>query len=307
MHGDTQLIATIAISLAAALAGGLIAARLGLPTIVGYLLAGRRRRPVHPWLRGRCRSSPSARRDRRHPADVRGGHPLLPVGTCWRSAASCSRARSVRSSSRPLLGTLLGVLMGWTPGEAHRPRARRLGGEHRRARARPDGARRAPVAGRGASPWAGSSSRTSSWSSCSCCCRASRSSRARGAGRRPRDCRRGVAFALARQARCVPLMLVVGARVVPRLLGFVARLRDSELFTLAVLADRLGDRLRRGGGLRRLPGAGSVPGRRARERIGPQPPGSRRCAATARGVLGAVLRLGRHAIRPSHCWPASRP
>ena len=40
MHGDTQLIATIAISLAAALAGGLIAARLGLPTIVGYLLAG---------------------------------------------------------------------------------------------------------------------------------------------------------------------------------------------------------------------------------------------------------------------------
>jgi CPA2 family monovalent cation:H+ antiporter-2 len=40
MHGDTQLIATIAISLAAAFAGGLIAARLGLPTIVGYLLAG---------------------------------------------------------------------------------------------------------------------------------------------------------------------------------------------------------------------------------------------------------------------------
>jgi CPA2 family monovalent cation:H+ antiporter-2 len=40
MHGDTQLVATIAISLAAAFAGGLIAARLGLPTIVGYLLAG---------------------------------------------------------------------------------------------------------------------------------------------------------------------------------------------------------------------------------------------------------------------------
>jgi CPA2 family monovalent cation:H+ antiporter-2 len=40
MHGDTELIATIAISLAAAFAGGLIAARLGLPTIVGYLVAG---------------------------------------------------------------------------------------------------------------------------------------------------------------------------------------------------------------------------------------------------------------------------
>jgi CPA2 family monovalent cation:H+ antiporter-2 len=47
MHGDTQLIATIAISLAAAFAGGLVAARIGLPTIVGYLARRRGRRPVH--------------------------------------------------------------------------------------------------------------------------------------------------------------------------------------------------------------------------------------------------------------------
>jgi CPA2 family monovalent cation:H+ antiporter-2 len=40
MHHDTDLIATIAVGLTVALAGGLIAARIGLPVIVGYLLAG---------------------------------------------------------------------------------------------------------------------------------------------------------------------------------------------------------------------------------------------------------------------------
>jgi K+:H+ antiporter len=40
MHHDTSLIATIAVSLGFALIGGLVAARLGLPPLVGYLLAG---------------------------------------------------------------------------------------------------------------------------------------------------------------------------------------------------------------------------------------------------------------------------
>jgi CPA2 family monovalent cation:H+ antiporter-2 len=40
VHHNTDLIATIAIGLAAAFAGGLIANRLRLPLIVGYLLAG---------------------------------------------------------------------------------------------------------------------------------------------------------------------------------------------------------------------------------------------------------------------------
>ena len=51
MH-DTELIATIAIGLSVALLGGIVAVRIGLPTIVGYLLAGHPRRAVHAWLRG---------------------------------------------------------------------------------------------------------------------------------------------------------------------------------------------------------------------------------------------------------------
>jgi CPA2 family monovalent cation:H+ antiporter-2 len=49
-----------------------------------------------------------------------------------------------------------------------------------------------------------------------------------------------VAFALARAGLLALLIVVVGARVVPRLLVFVARLRDSELFTLAAVAIALG-------------------------------------------------------------------
>ncbi len=40
MHHETTLIATIAVSLAFAFAGGFIAVRLRLPALVGYLLAG---------------------------------------------------------------------------------------------------------------------------------------------------------------------------------------------------------------------------------------------------------------------------
>ena len=40
MHHNTDLIATIAVGLLAAFAGGLVANRLRLPLIVGYLLAG---------------------------------------------------------------------------------------------------------------------------------------------------------------------------------------------------------------------------------------------------------------------------
>src|SRR5690349_10088088 len=48
MHEEASLIATIAVSLAYALAGGLLAARLGLPTLVGYVLAGMAVGPFTP-------------------------------------------------------------------------------------------------------------------------------------------------------------------------------------------------------------------------------------------------------------------
>jgi monovalent cation:H+ antiporter-2, CPA2 family len=48
LEHETALIATIALGLTAAFVGGLIAARLGLPTIVGYLLAGMAIGPFTP-------------------------------------------------------------------------------------------------------------------------------------------------------------------------------------------------------------------------------------------------------------------
>ena len=95
-----------------------------------------------------------------------------------------------------------------------------------------------------ASRSAGSSSRTSRWCWRSCCCRRSpdrpRSSvpvcRTRSRGRR------GVRLALtvAKVAAFVALVLVVGTRLVPWLLEQVARTGSRELFTLSVLATALG-------------------------------------------------------------------
>ena len=45
MHSD--LLVTIVVAFVAAFAGGFIASRIGLPAIVGYILAGRRHRPLH--------------------------------------------------------------------------------------------------------------------------------------------------------------------------------------------------------------------------------------------------------------------
>ncbi len=52
MDHSAALIETIAIGLGAAFVGGLIATRLGLPAIVGYLLAGVAVGTVHAGPRG---------------------------------------------------------------------------------------------------------------------------------------------------------------------------------------------------------------------------------------------------------------
>ncbi len=52
MHHLPPLLVSITVALAYALAGGLIARRLGLPTIVGYLLAGVALGPLAPAVRG---------------------------------------------------------------------------------------------------------------------------------------------------------------------------------------------------------------------------------------------------------------
>ena len=84
---------------------GLRARRAGAPAArfaAGRLSAGRRAdRPVHPRLRCRSEHRRPARRDRRHPADVRRRAAFLARRICSRSARSRSPARSARSRSRP--------------------------------------------------------------------------------------------------------------------------------------------------------------------------------------------------------------
>ena len=91
--------------------------------------------------------------------------------------------------------------------------------------------------------------------------------------------------------------LFAGSRVVPWICawrrGCVAR---------TLHADRAGrcrcDRRRLGAVLRRLDGAGRVPRRHGRRPVAGEPSGRGRRAADARRVRRAVLRLGRHALRP---------
>ena len=61
-------------------------------------------------------------------------------------------------------------------------------------------------------------------------------------------------------------------------------------------------RLRLGAAVRRVVRARRVLRRHGAARVGVQPPRGRGDAAAARRLRGAVLRLGRHAVRPARCW-----
>ena len=107
-----------------------------------------------------------------------------------------------------------------------------------------------------------------------------------------------VGVTLAKVAAFVALMLVVGRRIIPWILHYVAHTGSRELFRLSVLAIALGVAF----GASHLFGVSLALGRLLRrhdhERIRAQPPRRRGIAAAARRLLGAVLRLGRHAVRP---------
>ena len=57
---ELPLLVNIAVALAYALTGGLLARRLGLPTIVGYMVAGVALGPFTPGFRGDERPSVSS-------------------------------------------------------------------------------------------------------------------------------------------------------------------------------------------------------------------------------------------------------
>ena len=125
----------------------------------------------------------------------------------------------------------------------------------------------------------------------------------RAPGRRPAGGHGGVSVGrrsrvtLAKVAAFVALMLVVGRRVLPRLLWQVARTGSRELFTLAVIAAAVGVAYGSCGAVQRLVRARRVLRRHDAAGVGAEPPGRRGVAAAARRVLGAVLRVGGDAVR----------
>ena len=90
--------------------------RLRISPLVGYLLAGVAVGPVHAGLRRRPGAGAAARRDRRHPADVRRRPAFLAEGPAVGPRASPCPARSCRSRSRPCSG--IGARAGCSAGRS---------------------------------------------------------------------------------------------------------------------------------------------------------------------------------------------
>jgi CPA2 family monovalent cation:H+ antiporter-2 len=238
MHGDTQLIATIAISLAAAFAGGLIAARLGLPTIVGYLLAGV---AVGPFTPGFVADPDLATQL----AEI--GVILLMFGVGMHfSLGDLLRVRGIAvpgALGQILVATLLGMgvawAWGWSPGEGFVfGLSLSVASTVVLLRALDERGGVGTPEGRIAVGWllvedvvmvialvalpglAG----------------ALGGSAGAGGGSLALD----LVLTLAKLVAFIALMLVVGRRIVPVLLGWAERLGANDLFVLAVLATALG-------------------------------------------------------------------
>ena len=298
MDHEPVLISTLAVGLVAAFIGGFIAQRLKLPPIVGYIVAGIVIGPFTPGLM-------ADRAVATELAEI--GIILLMFGVgihfSFRDLLAVKNIAvpgaagqiAVATPSGPVLGLALRLEPRW------RARARPvdLGGQHRRAAARPHRPQ-------GARDAAGSDRR--------------RLAHRRGPvhGRRPRPapddrpvprrherCRRHEPSAGhrhrpgARQGRA--LRRADGRRRGPARPAAPGH-RGSRGLARALHARGAGHRPRArlpvGRGVRRLPGAGRVPGRRHRQRIGHEPPGRRRRAPDARRLRGALLRVGRDAARP---------
>ncbi len=234
MPHETALIAILAGGLGLAFVFGLAAQRLSLPPLVGYMLAGIAIGPFTPGFVGDAGLASQL-------AEV--GVILLMFGVGLHFSPADLLA--VRGIAIP--GAVVQILAApasarWSPTSGDGD-GRRASSSASRSRWRAPWSccgpwrTAAPSTPRtGASPWAGSSSRISSRSSCWCCCRHSprRAERA-GAGLLA-----AIGWTLAKVLAFLAFMLVVGRRAVPWLLERVARTGSRELFTLAVLAIALG-------------------------------------------------------------------
>ena len=282
MH-DISLITTIALALSAALLFGLLARRLGLSPIVGYLIAGVLIGPYTPGVVGDAKIAAAARGDRRDPADVRRRPAFQFEGLARGSLARHSRRAGRKAPPRRSpasgwpwrsgwswqTGLILGIAVSVASTVVLLRALMDHGGRRTRQRDTPRSA--------------GWSWKTSSPCSSSSCCRAA----APGGGRvtcgkpwasrceaRHADCHRP-----ARRRAVLPLAALAG--------GATALAR-------AVHARRVGDGDLRGDGLicrvRRFDGAGRIPRRHGRRAIQSERSSRGRCSPDAQRLRSALLR-----------------
>jgi CPA2 family monovalent cation:H+ antiporter-2 len=237
---EPVLIAMIAIGLALAFVFGLVAKRVGMPPIVGYLLAGIAIGPFTPGFV----ADPAIALEL---AEI--GVILLMFGVGLHfSLRDLAAVRIVaipgavgQIAVATLFGTMLGLLLGWTLGEAVvLGLAISVASTVVLVRALTERGELLSAQGRIAVGWLivedlftvvvlvllpslGAAAGTLGGSDVD-------------AGTVLTD----VAAALVRAGLLAVLVIVVGVRIVPPLLAFVARLRDHELFTLATVAIALG-------------------------------------------------------------------
>ena len=233
MH-SYDLILTLSGSLGAALVLGYLTQRLGLSPIAGYLLAGTLVGPHTPGFVADARPGGAARRDRRHPPDVRRRPPVphrraarRPVGGHpWGGRAERGRDRirgGARASGR--LGLVGGRDLRPGPGRRqHRGAGPRAVGQQRSAY--PGRSHRRRLAGRRGPVHRGRAGVAARHSF--------------GPGTTGTPLWMALGLTAIKVSVLVAFTAVVGTRVIPRVLDYVAATRSRELFTLTVLVIALG-------------------------------------------------------------------
>ena len=305
MPHDTPLIATIVAGLCLAFILAAVAQRLPqAPPLVGYLVAGVAGRARHARLRRRPEPCARTGRDRRHPADVRRRPAFLAEGSSLgprHRGAGRGGADRVATAWRGWL-----ALLGWSPGAGWSSVSRfrwpvdgGAAARHAGAAADRDRAgriavgladRRRPRHGVGAGAAAGAVGGVLG----------GQPGRPAGAtGLAVPACwafspLTAYAREGCRSSSCV--MVVVGRRVIPWVLHYVAHTGSRELFRLACPRHRAGRRLRRRKIVRRVAGARRVLRRHDHGENWSSAIAQRRIPAASRCFFGAVLRLGRHAV-----------
>jgi CPA2 family monovalent cation:H+ antiporter-2 len=232
---NLPLLTTVAIALAYALVGGVVARRAGLPTIVGYLLAGVALGPFTPGFHGDFETI-------RQLAEL--GVILLMFGVGLHfSIADLWHVRGIAIPGAisqmiviSVIGYWVGTMWGWSPGGAWL-----LGISASVAstvvlmRSLMDEGLLNSQAGRSAVGW----SIVEDLATVGILVLLTAYSQASGEGGTTRP----VLIAVAKAIAFLAVMLVAGARVLPYLLGRVAHTRSRELFVLIALSAAVGTAL----------------------------------------------------------------